>query len=125
MQSQVLLVTPALAIALLSRNPNNRPLSKCNLEFLKSELKSGQWKLTHQGIAIAQDGSLIDGQHRLQAIKETGISAELLVTEGIDGEVFSVLDTGKKRSGKDVLSTAGANTLALWRQPLGFICSTT
>jgi hypothetical protein len=109
MESKTILITPELAEELLTRNPRNRPFAKSNLNYLKSQLNSGEWKLTHQGIAICLDGTILDGQHRLKAVQETGISVEMLVTTSIDPNVFSVLDTGKKRNGADVLSVNGAN----------------
>ena len=60
--------------------------------------------LTHQGIAISETGRLLDGQHRLTAIANTGISAKFLVATGIPDDSFSVLDTGSARTAADVLS---------------------
>jgi hypothetical protein len=110
MESKTVLITPEIAKSLLAQNPSNRPFTKSNLNYLKSQLKSGQWKLTHQGIAISEEGFILDGQHRLKAVQETGISAQMLVTTNISEDVFSVLDTGKKRNGADILAINGARS---------------
>ena len=107
MESKTVLITPEIAEDLLTRNKINRPWCKNNLNYLKEELRSGRWQLTHQGIAISACHLILDGQHRLRAIKETGISAELLVTNDVDRDVFKVLDTGKRRNGADILSING------------------
>jgi len=109
MESKTVLITPEIAEDLLSRNTANRPLKRNDVEFLKSQLKAGEWQLTHQGIAISDDGSLLDGQHRLKAIQETGISAEMLVTFNASKSIFSVLDIGRKRSAADLLYIEGGN----------------
>lgn len=113
MQSTVQTVTPNQARDLLQANTSNRPLSRFNLAFFEGQLTRGEWKLTHQGIAISDTGRLLDGQHRLAAIANTGISAPLLVTSGLPDDVFSVIDTGKTRSGSDALGIAGAKNCSV------------
>jgi hypothetical protein len=109
MESKTVLITPEIAEDLLTNNSINRPFNKANLVYLKSQLLSGHWLLTHQGIAISNNGVVLDGQHRLRAVLETGISVEMLVTSNVEESVFSVLDTGKRRDGSDVLSVNGAS----------------
>ena len=108
MESKTVLITPEIAENLLANNSTNRPFNKANLAYLKNQLLSNQWKLTHQGIAISKNGNVLDGQHRLKIVVETGMSVEMLVTSDLEENVFSVLDTGKKRDGSDVLSINGA-----------------
>ena len=108
MESKTVLITPDIAENLLANNSINRPFNKANLAYLKNQLLSNQWKLTHQGIAISKNGNVLDGQHRLKIVVETGMSVEMLVTSDLEEDVFSVLDTGKRRDGSDVLSIDGA-----------------
>ncbi|MFI0737181.1 hypothetical protein ACH4PU_03565 [Streptomyces sp. NPDC021100] len=75
-----------------------------------------EWQLTHQGIALdgpLQTGSLLDGQHRLNAIIKAGIPVWIFVFEGLPRTAFPVLDTGKRRSGVDTLSSTGEKYLPL------------
>jgi hypothetical protein len=50
---------------------------------------------------------LLDGQHRLLAIVESGVTIESMVVMGIEESVFPTLDTGRTRSYSDVLSIYG------------------
>jgi len=108
MRHEILLVTPELAKDFLSRNSRNRPLSEFNVAFFEAQLKNNEMQLTHQGIAISSLGRLLDGQHRLTAIVRTGIAASLLVAFDVPEQVFSVLDTGSRRTAADVLAIDGA-----------------
>ncbi|MBO8197376.1 hypothetical protein JW613_03465 [Streptomyces smyrnaeus] len=104
---RLMLVTPELAKDLLGRNQANRPTDRALVAQLSAEIKAGNFQLTHQGIALngsVEDGQLLDGQHRLKAIVMAGIPVKMLVFENIPADTFSVLDTGKRRSGGDVLS---------------------
>jgi uncharacterized protein YerC/hydrogenase maturation factor len=104
MHSEVQLITPEKAAQLLLINTNNRHLTRSNVDFFAKQLRNGEWMLTHQGIAITKSGKLADGQHRLTAVVETGIPAQMLVTTGLDDNAFAVLDTGRARRASDVLS---------------------
>ncbi|WDV56028.1 hypothetical protein PV963_39685 [Streptomyces coeruleorubidus] len=104
---EVLHVSPELATEWLTRNTNNRPLSKGAVQQLAGQIQRGEWQLTHQGIAFDEDGVLIDGQHRLAAIAKAGITVPLTVTYGVPRTSFTVMDTGRKRTGRDALALAG------------------
>ncbi|MFH0241805.1 hypothetical protein ACGRHY_05045 [Streptomyces sp. HK10] len=107
MHMEVLDVSPQLATEWLTRNTNNRPLSKKTVQQLAGQIQRGEWQLTHQGIAFDEDGTLIDGQHRLAAIVKAGITVPLTVTHGVPRTAFTVMDTGRKRTGRDALALAG------------------
>ncbi|MCZ7456697.1 hypothetical protein [Streptomyces sp. WMMC940] len=107
MQMEVLHVSPESAAEWLTRNTNNRPLSKSAVQQLCGQIQRGEWQLTHQGIAFDEDGVLIDGQHRLAAIVKAGIAVPLTVTYDVPRASFTVMDTGRKRTGRDALALAG------------------
>jgi hypothetical protein len=108
MKTEVLTVTPAMAASMLVHNTRNRPVNANSLAMFEAMLKRGELQLTHQGVAISESGILLDGQHRLLAIHNTGISAKIMVTTGLPDSVFAVLDTGAKRKASDILSMDGA-----------------
>src|SRR5690606_6200812 len=66
-------------------------------------IADGRWKLTHQGIAIADDGFLLDGQHRVMEVAIKGLPIAIMVTRNATDEIFPFIDTGKRRSPGDVL----------------------
>lgn len=89
---------------LLSLNSNNRTIKKTHKNWLENAINSGKFMLSNQGIGISSDGILIDGQHRLTAIRDAGYpSVELAVITGIDPEMRLYLDQAAKRSIADAL----------------------
>lgn len=102
MKTTQIMITPNLAKEYLTENTGNRQINKGNLEFLLNEMRSGRWRVTHQGIAISRSGRLLDGQHRLAAIVESGTSQSMLVTTGLEDDDFGAIDFGKTRTIADV-----------------------
>lgn len=98
------LITPEKAANYLQRNTNNRPLRKSLVALLAREMQLGRWKLTHQGIAFNCNGTLLDGQHRLAAVVESGTAVRMLVTHGVATEDQLVMDDHAKRSLGDAAS---------------------
>lgn len=107
MSTQVVEVTPALAAEWLKINPNNRPVNKTNLQQLSQDMKAGHWNLTHQGIAFDERGALLDGQHRLLAVVQSGATVRMLVVYGADRATFTCIDSGLKRSAADAVAVRG------------------
>ena len=70
MKTEVVLVTPLLAKKWLERNTDNRDIRPSVVTGLAESITRGEWVLSHQGIAFAKSGRLLDGQHRLLAIVE-------------------------------------------------------
>lgn len=114
---RLVLVTPQLAEDLLTRAAVNRRLDWGQVDCLAEAICRGEWKLTHQGIALdgpLESGALLDGQHRLYAIIKAGTAVRIFVFEGLPRSAFPVLDTGKRRSAVDALSSTGEKHLALF-----------
>jgi len=105
---QIETITPAMAKGYLSRNFNNRNLTKSHVAFLKSEILAGNYKLNGQSIVLGTTGRLLDGQHRLTAIVETGMAVQSVVMHDVDEGSFTTIDTGKQRGGCDALHIHGA-----------------
>lgn len=103
----ILDVQPGMAAAWLDRNiENNRPISKRVLDRYMTALRLGHWHFTGEAIKFDTNDRLIDGQHRLLAIKQTGIAARLLVVSGISVDALPFLDGGKTRSDGDAYQIA-------------------
>lgn len=95
-------ITPKIAAEYLLRNLlNNRNLRPTYVSALASAMARGEWQQNHQGIAFNSKGQLVDGQHRLSAIIQSGISVYMLVTRGLGMEAFPTLDMGAKRTMAD------------------------
>lgn len=107
MKTEIVQVTPRVAREWLKRNSKNRPIRPSHVETLRESFARGEYVQTHQGVAFATDGDLIDGQHRLSAIAlldELSVFP-MLVTRGLDRDTaFPVVDaTQAKRTTSDVL----------------------
>ncbi len=101
----MMVATPAWAAEVLEKcNTRNRKLSN-TWNRLRSTISRGAWKINGECVVFDSDGVLIDGQHRLHAIAQSGRAVPVLVIYGVEPEAFTTFDQGKKRSGSDVLST--------------------
>lgn len=109
-------ITPEIAKVLLARNPNNRKIKIRSLQPLKADIANGAWAFNGESIIISRDGLLNDGQHRLTACVETGVSIQSVVVFGVDREARTTTDQGGARGAGDYLSmrgmSEGANVVA-------------
>tara|TARA_R110000824_G_C15119110_1_gene667877 strand:+ start:62 stop:964 length:903 start_codon:yes stop_codon:yes gene_type:complete len=94
------MITPDRAEFYLKSNTNNyrTKMSRSNIENLKIELRLNEWTYTTQGIGFDTNGVLVDGQNRLKAIVESGITAPLLVCYNLPPESRFKHDNGRKRT---------------------------
>lgn len=77
---------------------HNRKLSKHHAGRLAKVMDEGGWKTTHQGIAFDTNGLLIDGQHRLTALRLSRLDGlELWVFPDVPRDTFDVMDTNHSR----------------------------
>jgi len=90
-------------------NTNNRKVSDVHVRRFSRDMTEGKWRLKHEAIAFDSDGTLIDGQHRLWAIVESGVSVETFVWHNVDPASMIVIGGGKTRSMADILNIAGEN----------------
>lgn len=104
MYTEKTIVTPKLASEILEKNTSNREVRKNKVDLYCEKIENGEWILTHQGIGIAEDGTLIDGQHRLMAIVKANISVEMLVSRNVSKETYTKIDDGIIRSLGDKLN---------------------
>lgn len=107
MKTEVVLMTPQKAQALMSKNAVfNRELRPSTVSGLADAIRRGEWVVSHQGIAVSKSGVVLDGQHRLCAIVQADMAVPILVTTGVEDDAFKVIDIGLKRSNADVLNVS-------------------
>ncbi len=102
MKTQVQTVTPEIATHFLQKNQGNRDYRKNWVAHLSRIIKDGEWMVTHQGIAIDKSGNLIDGQHRLLAIIDSGMPVQMNVSYDVEANAFGCIDIGVKRNLADI-----------------------
>lgn len=90
----VMEIDAALAREMLGRNHINRAVRLSHVGYFVRELQAGRFQLTHQGVALDSTGHMLDGQHRLRAILESGIPAAMCVTFNLTRDAFKVIDFG-------------------------------
>jgi len=120
------MVTPAMAMDWLDHaNTSNRKVSEPHVQRLARDMASGEWKLTHEGIAFDPSGILIDGQHRLWAVVMSETPVEMHVWRSVTREALMAIDCGRARTLGDMLRLSGGhgnvgkNDLAVLRAMLG------
>lgn len=104
----------------------NRPQSETTIREYRDIIMSGQWLLTHQGMASDTTGMLQDGQHRLAAL----LAAAELVPDlklpqaffvGMPQENFKAIDEGKLRTATQLFAMGGEKNGGTIRSALRLI----
>lgn len=108
------LITPRIAKLWLEQwNHGNRPLRRSRVRRYVAEIKRGEWGYNGEALKFSAR-RLLDGQHFLHAVVESGISLPKLVVANLDDVAFRYMDRNDKRSTSDDLHEAGeANVTAL------------
>ena len=107
MNIEMTTITPPMATLFLANNVSNRKLNQDHIDFLADQMLSGKWQKNGQTIVIADDGTLMDGQHRLNAIIKADIPAELGLCTGVPKTAMPTIDNGKSRTTTDILTMNG------------------
>jgi hypothetical protein len=125
MHVQAELVTPQLAAAYLEKNNRNRPMSAGRVRLYVQVMKRGEWMFNGDPVRFSDQGELIDGQHRLKAVCESGCAQRFLVIRDLPFETFKTIDLGSSRTGGDILAlegiknanvtSAGARLFLMWQ----------
>jgi hypothetical protein len=100
-------IGPAEALLFLEKNTMNRNVRDRRVKQYAHDMKEGLWRENGETIKRTRDGDLLDGQHRLWAIIESGVTLDMLVVDGLDPEVMPSIDTGASRSFSDVAKIGG------------------
>lgn len=99
-------MTPELASQMLAKNHGNRDVRQSTVKAYATEMKAGQWRTTHQPIAVDQTGRLVDGQHRLSAVIAADWSGTMLLAtyDSTEETMQLPVDRGLRRAMYDVLA---------------------
>ena len=107
MKAELKTITPEWAKKILNeKNTGNRPLSRLHVDTLAREISKGRWKVNGDTICLNGD-MLIDGQHRLAAVVQSGVAIQAFVIDNLPSDVFDTKDIGKRRSAGDTLGVRG------------------
>lgn len=116
-----MIVTPELAeswLAMSNGNPRwvsgNKLYDRRKVEVIARDIESGNWNPGNGTIAFDENGALVDGHHRLAAIRKAGIPVQAIVIWGITKSGLLHIDdqnsrTVSQRIGIDSRIVAAAN----------------
>lgn len=109
MEAWQVLLTPDLAAWFLQNNDHNRRMSSSEVDHIASAIIAGRWRPNGDTIKITEAGRLADGQHRCQAVIESGIAVPTLIAFGVADtkDVMATIDTcGRTRTVRDLYEMA-------------------
>ena len=97
----VAFITPDVARALLVQNTKNRTLRRTRIELYSRDMY--RWALNGETITFEPDGTIVDGQHRLEACVASDRPFETYIIGDISGLTRSTVGSGLTRTYGDVL----------------------
>lgn len=106
-------IAPALAAEMLTANSVNRKVRPRLVRTYAEDMRQGLWRSTGEAIKVSRSGSLLDGQHRLSAIVESGKTIEMLVVSGLADDTQELMDQGAARVAADALAMHGFQNVTL------------
>lgn len=101
--TKTLIITPEMALDMLEKNKMNRNIDKKRVQKYAAAMKSGAWEMNGSTIVFAEDGTLLDGQHRLWAVIDAETPIEFLVVYNAPKSSITTLDIGKTRTARHIL----------------------
>jgi hypothetical protein len=105
-------ITPEDAKQMLAAgNRRNRKLSPPAVRRIMAIIERGEWMSdSTDAIGLASDNSVVNGQHRLEAISQGNETVRALVVRGVRPEVVKIIDQGMSRSLAQQLTIDGRYT---------------
>ena len=105
-------ISPRIASEMLKLNiENNRALSEADVKNYSAQMKNEQWWWQAMTpIRFSDEGRLLDGQHRLNAILDSGKTEPTLVVYNVPTAAVRGIDTGKKRTPAQQVTLQGRFT---------------
>jgi hypothetical protein len=110
-------ITPEIAYEALtySEDTLQRGLRSAAVHEYAKEMKAGRWLYNHQGICFDAEGGILDGQHRMHAVVESGVSILQNCSFGAppatqNKKAFGTIDIGRKRTAGDIFYMNGVKS---------------
>lgn len=106
-------LTPQMAKEILEKNyENNRKINWSHVAKLSSDIKNDNWNADvsqfNGAICIAVDGTLVDGQHRCQAVVVANRPIDTWIQYDVPKDAYQFLDNGLARRTSDYLNVRNA-----------------
>lgn len=99
----VIMITPALATRWLASNTRNRNTKEEAIGRYVADMLAGNWALNGEAMKFSVTRVLLDGQNRLRACIESGVTFPSMVVFGLPDKAQDTMDGGSIRLLADVL----------------------
>jgi hypothetical protein len=99
-------ITPAIAADMLTHNTRNRIASQQHVAKIARAMKEQGFHFTGDPIRFAEDGTLLDGQHRLKACILADTAFSSVIIRNLPLDALMVIDGGKSRTRQQQLHIA-------------------
>lgn len=100
--SKTVLVQPQDVDELLE-GENYRTFSEATVDHYVSEIIAGRWRLG-PAIYYSKKGKLLNGQHRLLAVKKSGVAVPFVFVYGLPDNSATAFDNGKNRTASQTVA---------------------
>jgi hypothetical protein len=96
-------ITPTIAREMINKTAEHqRDVKSFSTYKLQNDMEEARWYFTGAPIVFDQNKELIDGQHRLRSLIESGCKGQwLLVVSGVQRDAFIAFDSGVRKSTAD------------------------
>lgn len=101
-KAYVINITPVLAEKMLQNNDHNRKIRDTGVKKYMRDIATGNWKQNGVSIVFDENGTLLDGQHRLTACVKTNTVLKNVVVAVVPVSEGNGYDLGIARSVRDV-----------------------
>lgn len=117
-------IDPDRAARYLTRNTGNRRISQAHVDEIARDLQENRWIYNAQPICFADNGRLMNGQHRLHAVIAANREINAPVVYGLNEAAYPTYDNharrrtkvGNERADFGDLGLAHAMANLLWRK---------
>lgn len=104
---QLIQIDVEKAAELLKNMHPNRKVSPALVDKYAREISANNWRINGESIVISNIGRVLDGQHRLRAVVESGIPIWTVLVTGVEEGAMNTFDTGRTRSAADIFGMTG------------------
>lgn len=112
--TEYVVITPRMAEDWLSRSVVQRTIRPGKVAAMAMDIRNGSWTFNNDAVCVDKERNLLNGQHRMLAIIESGTPTKFLVQFNTPPESMKNIDTGTARTLSDYLKFASEiNTTTL------------
>ncbi|MDE2103935.1 MAG: hypothetical protein KGL39_42255 [Patescibacteria group bacterium] len=107
-RARIVEITPEIAERLIeAHNQHNRAVRSGVVQRYAEDIRAGRWQLNGEAIKVANDGTVLDGQHRLMGVLEANAPIQTVLVTGLARSAQESMDQGIPRGFHDVLRLRG------------------